>query len=322
MNSGSERNYYSILQVAQGASPAVIQSAYRALLKDMGLHPDLGGSSSAAQAINEAYSVLRNPETRREYDNLLSFSPAIDVELPETRYILICPSCRNKNRLRDESKMQRARCGACGKPLMPRGRRNLDRDQDQDDERAFRLGIYLFDKGLYDRALREFETAARVKPRKAAYHYWVGRCYYKKRVLKNSRTAFKSATLLEPKQFHFHFWLGQAHYALKDYSGAMAGFAAAAKLRADHAPTLLKLSSCYFRLREYQKAAATLKHAIKQEPTRLQPHLWLGLSLLACKDHKAALGAFRKAEKLAPNNPITRKYLRLFAAAPAENPPG
>lgn len=314
MNSAAERNYYSILQVEQGASAAVIQGAYRALLKDAGNHPDLGGSSAVAQAINEAYSVLSNPETRREYDSLLSFSPPIDVELPETRYILICPSCRNKNRLRDESKMNRARCGACGKPLVPRGRRAVD----EDDERAFRLGIYLFDKRLYDRALREFETAARVKPRTAAYHYWLGRCFYQKRILENSRAAFNSAVLLEPKQFHFHFWLGQANYALKDFSGAMAGFTAAARLRKDHTPTLLKLSSCFFRLRDYEKASATLRRAIKQEPTRVQPHLWLGLSALAGNNRQAALRAFEQAERLNPKDPITQKYLRLCRGAGPE----
>jgi tetratricopeptide (TPR) repeat protein len=316
MSPGKEKNYYTILQVDQTASPAVIQGAYRALLKIAAIHPDLGGSSAEAQAINEAYAVLSNPETRREYDGLLSFSPPIDVELPETRYILICPSCRNRNQVRDERKIKRARCGACGHLLVPRRHAG----QEQDDERAFRLGIYLFDKRLYDRALREFQAAVRVKPRNAPYHYWLGRCYYQKRVLESSRSAFNSAALLEPKQFHFHFWLGQTNYALKDFAGAMAGFAAGARLRKDHTPTLLKLSSCYFRLREYEKAIATLKRAIRKEPTRLQTHLWLGLSYLASSDPKAALGAFKRAEKLGPENPITRKYLRLCQAEIAGEP--
>ncbi len=290
----------------------MIQGAYRALLKNASIHPDLGGSSEAAQAINEAYAVLSNPQTRKEYDNLLSFSPALDVELPETRYILLCPSCRNRNQVRDERLIRRARCGACGHLLVPRRRR----PQEEDDERAYRLGIYLFDKRLYDRALREFQAAVRVKPRSAAYHYWLGRCYYQKRVAESARAAFNSAALLQPGQFHFHFWLGQSNYALKDFHGAATGFAAAARLRKEHIPTLLKLSSCYFRLREYDRAIATLKRAIRREPTRLHPHLWLGLSYLASSKPKAALNAFKRAEQLHPDNPIAQKYLRLCQSGP------
>ena len=307
MNSGQERNYYSVLQVDQNASPAVIQGAYRALLKDAGNHPDLGGSSEAAQVINEAYEVLSNPATRREYDSLLSYSPSIDVELPETRYILICPSCRNRNQVQDERAINKAKCYACGHLLVPRRRQYTE----DDHERVFRLGIYLFDKRMYDRALRELETATRIKPRMAAYHYWLGRGYYQKQILDKSRSAFQAAALLEPEQFHFQFWLGQTQYALKDFEIAAKGFSIAAKLRPRHTATLLKLSSCYFRLRRYKQAVNTLKTAVKQEPELVQPHLWLGLSHLATNNAAAALAEFRKVEELNPGNPTTDKYIRI-----------
>lgn len=307
MNPGTERNYYSVLQVDQTASPAVIQGAYRALLKNARNHPDLGGSSHAAQVINEAYAVLSNPATRREYDSLLTFSPFIDVELPETRYILICPSCRNRNQVQNERDMQKAKCGACGHLLLPR-RRVF---KDDDHERAFRLGIYLYDKRLYDRAQREFEAATRIKPRLPAYHYWLGRTLYQRKNLEKSRSAFHAAAVLEPEQFHFQFWLGQTQYALKDFASAAQGFAKASKLRPRHTATLLKLSSCYFRLRRYKQAAAALEAAVEQEPDQVQPHLWLGLSHLACNDSAAALAEFQRAEELNPDDPTTEKYIRI-----------
>lgn len=307
MNSRQERNYYSVLQVDQNASAEVIQGAYRALLKNAGNHPDLGGSSEAAQIINEAYGVLSNPATRREYDSLLNFSPSIDVELPETRYILICPSCRNRNQLPDERSMPEAKCHACGHLLMPRRRKYTD----EDHERVFRLGIYLFDKRLYDRALREFDTASRMKPKMAAYHYWLGRTYYQKKMLEKSRSAFQAAAVLEPGQFHFQFWLGQTQYALKDFELAAKGFSEAAKLRPRHTPTLLKLSSCYFRLRRYGRAVGTLETAVEQEPELVQPHLWLGLSHLATNNSAAALAEFQRVDELNPGNPTTDKYIRI-----------
>lgn len=307
MNPAPGKNYYSILEVDHNASAAVIQGAYRALLKNARNHPDLGGSEEVAQVINEAYAVLSNPSTRREYDSLLTFSPAIDVELPETRFILICPSCRNSNQLRDERSMRKARCGACGHLLVPRGRIK----KDDDPERVFRLGIYLFDKRMYDRALREFETATRIKPRTPSYHYWLGRCYYQKAMLEKSRSAFQAAAVVDPDQFHFQFWLGQTCYALKDFAGAAKGFAKAMELRSGHAPTLLKLSSCYFRLRQYKQAAATLEIAVEQEPARPQPQIWLGLSHLASDNTDAALAAFRKAQELSPGNATIEKYIRI-----------
>ncbi len=59
---------YSILQIAHDAEQAVIDGAYKHLCKKY--HPDINPSSAAVmrmQKINNAYSVLRDPETRRKY---------------------------------------------------------------------------------------------------------------------------------------------------------------------------------------------------------------------------------------------------------------
>lgn len=65
-------NYYSILGVAPTSEPEVIEAAYRALMKKY--HPDKWSGQSAeaelrAKLINEAYSALRDPRRRREYDS-------------------------------------------------------------------------------------------------------------------------------------------------------------------------------------------------------------------------------------------------------------
>ena len=69
------RDYYAVLQVHPGAEQEVIEAAYRQLMKKH--HPDLAGDDpwriaehlARAQALNEAYSVLRHPEQRRRYDD-------------------------------------------------------------------------------------------------------------------------------------------------------------------------------------------------------------------------------------------------------------
>ena len=58
--------YYELLQVAPNASHEVIQASYRALIKQA--HPDKGGDPKLAQALNEAHSVLSDPQKRAKYD--------------------------------------------------------------------------------------------------------------------------------------------------------------------------------------------------------------------------------------------------------------
>lgn len=61
------KDHYHTLGVGRGASEAEIKQAYRRLASQH--HPDKGGSTEQFQAIEEAYRVLSDPDTRQEYDN-------------------------------------------------------------------------------------------------------------------------------------------------------------------------------------------------------------------------------------------------------------
>lgn len=66
------KDYYRILQVSRNAEIEVIERAYKALSRKY--HPDMQRSSEGTkstrkmQEINEAYSVLHDPVSRRRYD--------------------------------------------------------------------------------------------------------------------------------------------------------------------------------------------------------------------------------------------------------------
>ena len=62
----SSKDYYSIL----GANEHTEQSELERLYKRMAArrHPDKGGSEEEMKSLNEAYGVLRNADTRNEYD--------------------------------------------------------------------------------------------------------------------------------------------------------------------------------------------------------------------------------------------------------------
>ena len=65
------KNYYIILGIPSDSSQGDIKAAYRRLAKEF--HPDLyGEKSSPFPTIQEAYSVLSDPATRKSYDSTLA----------------------------------------------------------------------------------------------------------------------------------------------------------------------------------------------------------------------------------------------------------
>jgi hypothetical protein len=62
----SHKDYYEILGANERSSPRDLERLYKRMAARR--HPDRGGSEEEMKSLNEAYSVLRNKETRREYD--------------------------------------------------------------------------------------------------------------------------------------------------------------------------------------------------------------------------------------------------------------
>ena len=71
-----DKNYYDILGVSKNASESDIKSAFRKLSKKY--HPDINkeaGAEDKFKEINEAYSVLSNPEKKQMYDTFGTVDP-------------------------------------------------------------------------------------------------------------------------------------------------------------------------------------------------------------------------------------------------------
>jgi curved DNA-binding protein len=63
------RDYYDVLGVSRDAGPDELQQAFRKLARQN--HPDVNrdpGAEERFKEVNEAYSVLSDPDTRRKYD--------------------------------------------------------------------------------------------------------------------------------------------------------------------------------------------------------------------------------------------------------------
>jgi curved DNA-binding protein CbpA len=78
------KTHYETLGVSAKAEGAVIEGAYKALIKRH--HPDKRGPDAAAddgqaQAINEAYRILRDPQKRARYDRTIGLGPSTGPHL-------------------------------------------------------------------------------------------------------------------------------------------------------------------------------------------------------------------------------------------------
>jgi hypothetical protein len=92
----NRRNYYRILQVQPDASPEVIRASYKAIMRELKAHPDLGGNHWNATIMNEAYDTLRDPGRRAAYDRKLfeyyTKQPYDSDKIPTLSYF--CPFCK------------------------------------------------------------------------------------------------------------------------------------------------------------------------------------------------------------------------------------
>lgn len=126
----NRRNFYRILSVQPDAPTEVIKASYRALMRDLKKHPDLGGDVWSAQVLNEAYATLVDPAKRLAYDRLLfkrytkqplrnpisGCPPAISIFCPFCKRPLsrpakpseTCPSCRSPLRSAGEDALEHA----------------------------------------------------------------------------------------------------------------------------------------------------------------------------------------------------------------------
>lgn len=99
------KNYYQILQVMPQAEPAVIEAAYRSLMRRY--HPDTLTEAQRAdpellrkvQDLTEAYAVLSDPERRREYDQRQAQATAAPappkVGVEKRMFLVRCSLTRN-----------------------------------------------------------------------------------------------------------------------------------------------------------------------------------------------------------------------------------
>jgi len=124
----NRRNYYRILKVQPDAPAEIIRASYRTLMRELKNHPDLGGSTSEASILNEAYETLSDPERRAAYDKKIQatrFERTATAAEPDADSNL-CHFC--KNPLTPKA-MAGKTCPVCSVPLSSFRQPDLDRER-------------------------------------------------------------------------------------------------------------------------------------------------------------------------------------------------
>jgi|GEM_PF-1895817 len=116
------KNYYKLLQIDPSAEPAIIKSAYRTIMLNLKNHPDCGGDTACAQEINEAYSILKDPVKRKEYDKKNFYIMQNESCPKESRrfYYMRCYFCSTINRIdfnSTKTHLKTIKCGKCHSPF-------------------------------------------------------------------------------------------------------------------------------------------------------------------------------------------------------------
>jgi hypothetical protein len=136
------RTYYEVLHVSRDAPTEIIRGSYRTLMQQLRHHPDLGGDTSTAALINEAYAVLSNAERRAKYDEQLDLlSQVAEGSIGETiksappaarpterRPIDLsreCAFCESPHTLGSVLEADSA-CNVCGSPLFPAAQKRME----------------------------------------------------------------------------------------------------------------------------------------------------------------------------------------------------
>jgi len=140
-----QSNFYEILRVGRDASAGVVRESYRRLMQHAGNHPDRGGDTKTAALINKAYSVLSDPDQRRDYDHRLDIlqhvTAGIAVE-PVRKALdprLVCMFCEQPHGVVCHDAPE-VGCEVCGSPL----RSVANKRMDAADQRA----VHRLDKRL------------------------------------------------------------------------------------------------------------------------------------------------------------------------------
>lgn len=191
-------------------------------------------------------------------------------------------------------------------------------ERDPDTSKA--LGLCLVKLGREDLAETFFAIAAKLAPRDASAHYYLGLNAYTRRRFDHAIQAFERCAAIQPGSVECRSFLGRGFEAKgriedagRQYQEAVALNRAAPKPSGD--PPLL-LGTMLYRQERLDEAEQHLREALEYRPESGLARYWLGLLLERRLEIQSAIDQLRLAAELAPKDHRPHYALaRLFRRA-------
>ena len=182
------------------------------------------------------------------------------------------------------------------------------------------LGLAFQQKGLYDKAIEQYDLALKLDPKLTEARNNLGTVYLVKSEYDNAIKQFegclKDPEYVTPEKARYN--LGVAYFHKKDIDKAIEHYEKAVLLRGDNTDALYNLAFCFEEKKEYAKAIALYKKATGIDPTHKDALFRQGLIQEHMKDYITAAASFRRVLKIDPEHLNARLHLGIVLAKTGE----
>jgi tetratricopeptide (TPR) repeat protein len=157
-------------------------------------------------------------------------------------------------------------------------------------------GTEYFRKGIYDKAITEFENALKLRE-DAQTHEDLAQALSGNKRFQEAAEHYRAALRTHPIPNNY-FQLGLAFAKMAQYDQAEENLNKAIQLKPDFAEAYLNLAVVYAKSHRLQDAVDSLKQAIQYKPNYVEAHFYLGQAYLAAGDHNGANEEYEVLTKL------------------------
>ena len=307
-------NPYKILQIDTSASSEVIKAAYRALMKSLENHPDLGGDVHYAQKINAAYAKLSNLKEKQLIDEQLRKKEPLTTQ----QLIAVCLRCGSFNQFLHAGEIALSSCGSCGAAFSSANRASeisknkppKARQQAASGETdPFEVAVFLYEHRLYQRAIDHLQPMIEQDADNPDLNYLLGMCYYRQRRLREANRVFLKNLLKNSEHYLTRLYLGKSLMQMRMPAVALSHLRIAARLRPKNLKPLMLLGNCLFANTKYLEATKVFKTVSELDNLNLMAHYLWGVSYFKAGFFDQALEVFQAGVK---KFPTSNRFVRMI----------
>jgi tetratricopeptide (TPR) repeat protein len=170
-------------------------------------------------------------------------------------------------------------------------------------DEAVRNGNALYDKGRYDEAVKEYESAITLAPSWYEPHYELGQTYYAMKRPEDARKQYELALDCDPHCWLCYQGLGNLADDLGNRDLALQHYQKSVTLAPDQAQPRYNLAITYVRLKRIDEAISSLKEAESLRPEYASPYFLLGKIYYGQQKFYLAFDQLFQATKLEKSGP-------------------